>query len=183
MDEDALLVGQLRRGDRAALCRVYEKYKDGLLTIAGCLLVDRAAGEDCLHDVFVRFAGGIANLRLRSNLKGYLLACVANRARDQLRRRSRQVPLADAGDIVSAEGDPATGLMDCEEAARLYGALAELPYEQREVIVLRLHGELRFRDIARHQGLSTNTVQSRYRYGLDKLRTLLKQEHRHEAPG
>ena len=73
--------------------------------------------------------------------------------------------------------------MDCEEAASLYGALAELPYEQREVIVLHLHGELRFREIARYQGVSTNTVQSRYRYGLDKLRTLLKQEQGHEARG
>jgi RNA polymerase sigma factor (sigma-70 family) len=179
--EDALLIRQLRRGDRAALHRIYEQYKDDLLTIAGCLLVDRAAAEDCLHDVFVGFAAGIAKLRLRSNLKGFLAVCMANRARDQLRRRPRQVPLADVGDIVAAGPDPPTQVINCEETARLYAALAELPYEQREVIALRLRGQLRFREIARHQGVSTNTVQSRYRYGLDKLRTLLKQEHEHEA--
>jgi RNA polymerase sigma-70 factor (ECF subfamily) len=53
------------------------------------------------------------------------------------------------------------------------GALAELPYEQREAVVLRFCSGMRFRAIARMQGVSTNTVQGRYRYGLDKLKTLL----------
>jgi RNA polymerase sigma-70 factor (ECF subfamily) len=51
--------------------------------------------------------------------------------------------------------------------------LAELPYEQREAVVLRLRGGMRFQAIARMQGVSTNTVQGRYRYGLDKLKTIL----------
>ena len=51
--------------------------------------------------------------------------------------------------------------------------LAQLPYEQREVIVLHLHQEMRFREIAEALSLSINTVQSRYRYGLEKLRTIL----------
>jgi DNA-directed RNA polymerase specialized sigma24 family protein len=46
-------------------------------------------------------------------------------------------------------------------------------YEQREVVLLRLQSGLRFRAIAQLQGVSINTVQGRYRYGLDRLRTLL----------
>jgi RNA polymerase sigma-70 factor (ECF subfamily) len=53
-------------------------------------------------------------------------------------------------------------------------ALAELPYEQREVVVLRLHNGMRFHAIARMQGVSLNTVQGRFRYGVDKLKTLLE---------
>ncbi len=63
--------------------------------------------------------------------------------------------------------------IDREEAARLYEALAQLGYEQREVIVLHLHGQLIFGQIAQQLDLSINTVQSRYRYGLEKLRALL----------
>jgi len=55
----------------------------------------------------------------------------------------------------------------------LGGALAQLPYEQREAVVLRLCSGMRFHAIARTQGVSINTVQGRYRYGLDKLKTLL----------
>jgi len=49
-----------------------------------------------------------------------------------------------------------------------------LPYEQRETITLHLHGGLTFREIAEHQDVSINTAQSRYRYGLDRLRSILE---------
>jgi len=54
--------------------------------------------------------------------------------------------------------------------------MAQLPYEQREVIILHLMSDMRFRAIAGTQGVSISTVQSRYRYGLNKLRTLLDSE-------
>ncbi len=63
-----------------------------------------------------------------------------------------------------------------EELRRLADALALLPYEQREVVVLHLKGDLTFREIAAVQGGSINTVQSRYRYGIEKLRSLLNGE-------
>jgi RNA polymerase sigma-70 factor (ECF subfamily) len=164
----------MRHGDKDALRKVYQKYKDDLLTVAACLLVDMAAAEDVLQDVFVDFAGGIGQFRLRSNLKGYLATCVANRARDELRRRSRQQARhAEEADPPSPSPGPASQLSDIEEAQRLQRALTGLPDEQREVITLHLHGDLTFKEIAEHLEVSINTVQSRYRYGLQKLRSLL----------
>ena len=184
MREDWLLIRRLRRGDKVALRHVYEKYRDDMLTAAVWLVVDIAAAEDCVHDAFVGLAGRPGELCLQSGLKGYLVTCVANRARDQLRRKSRQdVSLSDIADIAADPADPETELMKREEARRLYAALAELPYEQREVVALHLHGQLKFREVAKHQGVSIKTVQSRYRYGLDKLRTLLKEGTEHEAHG
>ncbi|GAH33877.1 unnamed protein product, partial [marine sediment metagenome] len=89
MLEDRLLIRRLRRGEKAALRLIYEKYKDHMFTIANNLLLDFAGAEDCLHDVFVNFAGRAAQFRLRSSLKGYLATCIANRARDVLRSKSR----------------------------------------------------------------------------------------------
>jgi len=63
-----------------------------------------------------------------------------------------------------------------ERAAKLDAAMAGLPEEQREVIVLHLQGKLPFREIARLQEISINTALSRYRYGLDKLRAALDGE-------
>ena len=71
---------------------------------------------------------------------------------------------------------PVQLVIDSEELRKLRAALTELPYEQREAIVLRLHGNLRFRQIAKMQKVSTKTVQSRYRYGLDKLRSSMNGE-------
>ena len=55
-------------------------------------------------------------------------------------------------------------------------ALEQLPYEQREVVTLRMEADMTFRQIAALQQASINTVQGRYRYGLAKLRSLLNGE-------
>jgi len=51
--------------------------------------------------------------------------------------------------------------------------MSELPDEQRQVIVLHVLACLRFSQIAQLTGQSINTIQSRYRYGLQKLKSLL----------
>ncbi|MBN1507747.1 MAG: RNA polymerase subunit sigma, partial [Sedimentisphaerales bacterium] len=56
---------------------------------------------------------------------------------------------------------------------RLTAALAELPCEQREAVLLHLQAGLKFREIARVQGVTAKTAWSRYRYGLDRLRFML----------
>ena len=63
-----------------------------------------------------------------------------------------------------------------EQLERLSGAMAQLPYEQREVITLRMQAGLTFRNIARWQKTSISTVQGRYRYGIDRLRSLIDGE-------
>ena len=177
MREDRHLIRRLRRGDPNALRRIYEKYKADLLAVACCLTVDLATAEDCVQDVFVSLAAGAAELRVRSSLKGYLITCVANRGRDLLRTRARRgspVNIDEILDIAICEADSAAQqVMDREETASLYRAMAVLPYDQREVVTLHLRGELTFREIAERQGMSINTIQSRYRYGIEKLRTVL----------
>lgn len=177
MEDDKDLVARIRSGDLDGLRVIYEKHKDDLLTVACCLTGERASGEDVLHDVIVKFAAEGAGLDVRLNVRGYLMACVANRSRDVVRRRRPQ-PLGPAQieGLEARTPDPAEGLCDSEESHRLLRALSVLPCEQREVIVLHLNAGMTFKEVARHQGVSINTVQSRYRYGLDKLRSELDVE-------
>ena len=157
---------------------IYQKYADDLLSLAGNLLDDKAAAEDVVQDVFVSFVRSIENFRLTGSLKGYLATCVANRCRDCRRRNNRrQTTAANEAQRGSLNAENPVQLVICsEELEKLSGALSELPDEQRETIVLRLHGGMRFRQIAKTQNVSTKTVQSRYRYGLDKLRSTLNGE-------
>jgi len=172
--DDRDLVRRLQDGDSAALRAIYEAYKDHLLTVATCLLLDRGLAEDALHDAFVAFAGQARQVRVRGSLKAYLAACVANRARDELRRKARGPALAVGLEkSVSPAPGPLAAAIDCEEADRLRAALAELPYEQREAVVLHLQADMTFSELAGEQAVSINTAQSRYRYGMDKLRSLL----------
>jgi len=173
MIEDRLLVWRFNRGDTAALCRIYEKYRDSLLKVAAALLSDKSTVEDVLHDVFVEFAQSTGRFRLKGSLKGYLAICVANRARDRNRTIRRRSAVLGAELNPPDTASPDDAAMTHELMEKMGQALAQLPEEQRQIIVLHLQSKLRFREIARLQGISVNTAQSRYRYGLDKLRSSL----------
>ena len=174
MIDEKILVWRFNRGSKDALRRIYEKYKDDLLGLAVTLLQDRSLAEDVVHDVFVSFAASTGTFQLSGTLRGYLSTCVANGARDRNRLRAGRNVGLDAAEPTDCDfAGPLESAAGREESGRLEDLLARLPYEQREVIVLHLHHEMRFRQIADALGVSTNTVQSRYRYGLDKLRSIL----------
>ena len=97
-----------------------------------------------------------------------------NLARDKLRaRRPQTCELDEAAATALDTNEPEHYAIFGEEARKLNHAIEQLGYEQREVIMLHLRGGMKFREIAGLQGISINTAKSRYRYGLEKLRTLL----------
>jgi len=178
MIEDKLLIWKFKSGDEAALARIYEKYKGDLLRIAAGLLSQTNVAEDIVHDVFVSLAQSADKLKLSGNLKGYLATCVVNRVRNSNRVRKRQQDVSpdEIEPAMSDRDGPERWIVRNEELDRLNDAMAQLPYPQREVVILHVQGGVKFRAIAKSQDVSINTVQSRYRYGLDKLRSLLDGE-------
>lgn len=184
MTEDQRLWLSVQNGNTDALQRLYQQFKDQLLTAAVMILRDVATAEDCLHDVFVTLAAEAHRIHIRRNLKSYLTMCVVNRARDHLRKKERRnvslenlaVPAAGSDDTAADRTDPAERMVEKEESAQLLLALEQLPVEQREVITLHLRADMTFKEIANTNKISINTIQSRYRYGMDKLRTLLSEE-------
>ena len=174
MLEDKLLAWRFKKGSRVALRRIYEKYYDYLLTVATALLNDADAAEDVVHDSFLKLSESAHLLNPRSSLKWYLVACVSNRARDILRgRRHKTVGLDESLSSPSAACGPASAAIRNEEMQILSDALEQLPYEQREIVVLRTRGRMTFKAIAELRQVSVRTVHSRYRYGLNKLKSLL----------
>ncbi len=178
MFQEKSLVRQFNRGNRAVVRRIYEMYKDNLVTLATALLYEKDTAEDVVHDVFVGFIGSAKEFRLTGSLKGYLSTCVANNARNRnkAKQRRRSKALDEAGSIVSNYEGPDSLAIFGERLGKLGASLAVLPYEQREVVLLHLYSGMRFRAIAEAQGVSINTVQGRYRYGLGKLRSMLNGE-------
>jgi RNA polymerase sigma-70 factor (ECF subfamily) len=89
-------------------------------------------------------------------------------------RRVEGVPPSNRGqDARDTDEGPLETLVCNEQLETLSGALAQLPFEQREILMLHLHGQMTFRAIAQARQISTNTAKSRYRYGIDKLRSIL----------
>ena len=183
MIEDAILIWKFKCGDTNALRRIYEKYKNDLLKLAVALAGDVHSAEDAVQDVFVAFAQSADRIRTTGSLRKYLVTCTANRMRNRRRdaQRHATVGLDEATDLISGFRRPEQWAMLSEQLAHLQQAMAQIPYEQREVVGLHLEGGLAFRQIALIQNVSINTVQGRYRYGLNRLRSLLNGELNHEA--
>ena len=175
---DKWLVWKANRGSREAVLEIYEKYKHDLMTLAAALLRDTGGAEDVVHEVFAGFLTYVETFRLTGSLKGYLATCVANAARNLNKAAGgrRNAALEAAEEVQSAVIDPPDAAIHGEQLQRLEAALGRLPYEQREVLLLHVYSGLKFKTIARQQGLSINTVQGRYRYALDKMRSLLNGE-------
>jgi len=174
MTNEEQLIQDLKAGDREAMRLLYESHKDGLFTLAKGLLDDASAAEDVVHDVFVSFVESLQKYHVNGSLRAYLATSVANRARDRLRAVKRhEAKPACAEGSEEFRDTPETQAILQEETHRLKQALAQLPYEQREVLLLHLQGGLTFEKIARLQGVSLSTAQGRYRYGLEKLRSMM----------
>jgi RNA polymerase sigma-70 factor (ECF subfamily) len=177
--EDKLLVFRCKRGSSNALARVYQKYKRDLLVLAMALLNDTSVAEDAVHDVFVTFVQNLKQFNLTGSLKGYLLTCVANRARNINKNKAKREPNigSNMAQPVGLEpGEPSQSIICNEALEQLDRAMAQLPYEQRETMMLHLHARMTFSKIAEQQQISVNTAKSRYRYGLEKLRLILNHE-------
>ena len=178
MLEDKILVWKLNRGSTNALSRIYEKYQDDLLRLAIALLNDIVDADDVVQNVFLGFAKSAGTFQLTGSLKAYLATCVANRTRNRNIAKQRQKTIeSDKAESIEPNSDtPDQLIINREEIEHISGAIAQLPYQQRETITLHLYGEMKFREIAELQKVSTKTIQSRYRLGLDKLRSLLNSE-------
>ncbi len=176
MLEDRLLIVRCKYGSRAAFQRIYEKYEGHLRTLAGNLLQDRTAAEDVVHDVFVSLLQIMNDFELRSSLSGYLTTCVANKARDYSKKKRPRLLADNVADQQVSDEDPIRLVEQSEVLQKLGLAMNRLPYEQREAIVLYLHGQMKFKAIAALQKVSTKTAHSRYRAGLDGLRSTLNGE-------
>ena len=176
MAQKDLLLWRLNNGDEEVLRDIYYEYKNDMLALAGALIkataLDAGTAEDVVHDVFVSFAGRIRRIKLRTNVKGYLLTSIANRVRN-LQKNSRSVNMVEADKADNISPGPEYAVISAERRRLIDSAMHTLPYEQKEVITLHLAGGLAFKAIAKAQGVSINTIQSRYRYGLKKLQSVL----------
>lgn len=178
MLEDRILVWRFNHGRPEVLHHVYDKYRSDLLTVAMALLGDLATAEDVVQDVFLSLLRLSGRLKFSGSLKGYLTTSVMNGARNMIRARRRH-PMGELNDVdpLAAEDmQPDEAVVIADQLNQLKWALGQLPDAQREVLVLRVYGQMTFREIAKQQQIPTNTALGRYRYAIDRLRSLLNSE-------
>jgi len=147
---------------------LYDRLGAAMLRVARRMLPPAAAAEaeDAVQDVFVELVRRRDAMRRVIDLDAYLFAILRNGVRRRMERnageRRRLLELSALGSVGIG---PAAGSDD-----QLSAALANLPAEQREIVAMKIDGDLTFAQIAEILGIRLNTAASRYRYAMEKLR-------------
>jgi RNA polymerase sigma-70 factor (ECF subfamily) len=150
-----------------------ERHGAALVLLARQWVATHADAEDVVQEGFVRFW---RSRRRANDAAAYLFACVRNCARDRQRGEARRSRREEAAAVPEAEPAFAVPLEQAERTAAIEAALASLPEEQREVLVMKIWCGLTFIQIGEALGVAANTAASRYRYSLERLRKELAEE-------
>ncbi len=157
------------------LDRVYDHHAQALYAYLLNLTRDEQDTRDSLQEVFIKLARQAEILEKARDQRAFLIRLAHNAAIDLMRRRGARV--GNQNQFASEQISPFAPATDPDEQSfrtELTNALNQLPSDQRVVVHLKLWQGLTFEQIADVLGVSPNTAASRYRYGLDKLRVLLR---------
>jgi len=161
------VVEACQRGDQDAFRVLFETHKDRVYSIALRYAGDSAAAMDIAQDTFVKLLSSIGQFRGDASFESWLYRLVVNTCLDYHRRRRRFLPLLDdalddALDRLRAPRESALhDLLREEQEERVQQVVAQLPEEQRIVVVLRYTEGRSYEEIADLLGCRRGTVASR----------------------
>ena len=177
--DDAALLERIARRDPEGVSLLYDRYSGIAFALAYRLLHDRSAAEDVVQEAFLNvWRRACMYDEKRGTVRTWLLTIVHHQTIDRLRGiRSRGGTTADIDAMPSLAGgeDTTTRVMAGIDREQVRAALATLPPDQQEVIVLAYFGGLIHTEIAACAALPLGTVKGRMRLALAKLRAALQQ--------
>lgn len=177
------LVARARSGDLTAFNTLVLRFQDGVYGLTLRMLGDPAAADDATQDAFIRAWQRLETFR-GGSFRAWLFTIAANRARDELRRRSRRPTRSldesrddpDHADIDPVDGGPsAHEVLEQGELRRaLEAALRTLPDDWREVVILADVQGLDYVEVAAVTGVPVGTVKSRLSRARGRLREVIR---------
>ncbi|MGO9469080.1 MAG: RNA polymerase sigma factor [Isosphaeraceae bacterium] len=174
MDQRAV---RLARGEPEAFAELYDSCADRIYRYLVVRLGSRADAQDVLQETFVRLARTRQKLARVENLVAYVFTTARNEAIRLLDRRAREDRIGAArateAPFLEASGGGSQEIDNAEWAA---ACLARLGDDLREIVELKIYGDLTFREISELTGLPQGTVSTRYRAALEKMRRQMAEE-------
>lgn len=171
---DDMLMLAWTGGDASAFERLYARHRGPLYRFLLRHLRDAALADEFFQDVWQRVIAAHAGWRPEAAFRTWLFRIAHNRLGDHWRALGHRPPPPDDADERAARvPDPYTperALSEFEQRRRLQRAIEALPDEQRTVVLLRLDQELSLEEIGAITGAGRETVKSRLRYAMEKLR-------------
>ena len=179
---DDELISAFRAGDELAFKTLIERYVDPIYIFARRMCGTNEDAKDVSQETFVKVWKTLPRYKLTGTFKAWIFAIARNTAIDRLRKK--KIPVFSDYDtaegrnsLVDTLGDPdtlpETLIAKAEEKGVIEGALSKLPPEDREILALHYSEELTFEAIGKILKKPLNTVKSRHRRALAKLKDTL----------
>lgn len=180
---DEQLMLRYRDGDAAAFDELYGRHRGGVFRYVLRHVGLRSAAEEVFQEIWMNIISSRARYRVEARFATFLYHIAHNCVIDHFRRKTPLHLISLDDDAVEANqvagpgrDQPERAVALRQSAARLLNALALLPPEQREAFLLHEEGGLTLEEIATVTGAGRETVKSRLRYALAKLREGIEHE-------
>ena len=173
---DEALMLAFRDGDQFAFHRLYQRHRGPLFRFLLASVGEHATAEELFQDTWMRLVDARRRYRVTARFTTYLYRIAQNRLIDHFRacRPSEQLdPENGRHGATQATEDPLAGPDREQTLIAMHRAIAALPLEQRTAFLLRNQKDLSLEEIAAISGVGRETVKSRLRYALNKLRAAL----------
>lgn len=169
---DLAIINRVLDGDIEAFSRLVDAHYDRCARIAVRIVGNREDAEEALQDAFVRAFNALVDYEERERFSAWLTRIVVNQCRTVLARTRRREAIFP--DVVPEDLPLATRQRDTDAAwSELEYALAHLPVDQREALVLRYADDLTYHEMARITGASESALKMRVQRAFARLRALI----------
>ena len=182
--DDAALVASCRQGDEGAWATLVERFGGRVYSIAYHFTLRREDAEELSQEIFLKVFENLHRYDGKYSFAAWLVSLARNLCIDHYRRRKREKSFVHVSDeavlpLLTAGDDPARNALQKERARLLFEAIAELPEELAEILVLRDLEGFSYEEIAAALELPDGTVKSRlFRARAETAKTLRRKAER-----
>ncbi|MGE5681775.1 MAG: RNA polymerase sigma factor [Bacillota bacterium] len=179
MENNLLLEKQLiercRNGESAAFSQLVKIYRRQLFTYLWKLCGDKSEAEDLFQETLIKAWKGIGRYRHEDKFSSWLFSIAHNAAMDSHRKNKVRMNVFVTDELRAADyNNPHTQLVANELRGILDEAINSLPEKQKQVFLLREHGDMTFKEIAETTNEPLNTVLGHMHYAVSKLKKALR---------
>ena len=178
-NDDARLIRAYLNGKDKAFELLFRRYERPLFSFILRFVGERRSAEDMFQQTWYKVLQNLASYRERGAFSSWLFGIANNCCIDYLRKKNAAKiddTMSESGKHALASDDPLPddALQNQEGSEWLQSAIEQLPFNQKQVVLLRIYGEMPFKDIAESLSCSLNTVLGRMHYGVTNLKKYAK---------
>lgn len=168
------LIQKLHNGDKEAAGLIIERYYVDIYRFCLYMVQSEEDAYDIAQESFFKFIK-YGTFYHHQNLKGYLLMIARNLCFDYFRDKKGTDPPVEWEELDKIP-KPGNQIKETEDIIYLQNLLNALSPDIREVVVLRMYEEMKFKDIAGMMGCSVSTAKSRFRLGISQLKRMMEED-------